>query len=151
MTKEFVDVLLSAGTNDNAELGRLIESAMRLTVARESVLRYYPDAFEKIKEDAGKKRKRGEKRKKGGDDDTSVPEEDKTKTNQQIPAFILHFAKRITTAKDSHAIRFAPWFFQEFCASKELKRDAAITKKITEKALRDMREVFSKLFGGVTS
>ena len=151
VTKEFVDVLLSAGTNDNAELGRLIESAMRLTVARESVLRYYPDAFEKIKEDAGKKRKRGEKRKKGGDDDTSVPEEDKTKTNQQIPAFILHFAKRITTAKDSHAIRFAPWFFQEFCASKERKRDAAITKKITEKALRDMREVFSKLFGGVTS
>ena len=47
VTKEFVDVLLSAGTNDNAELGRLIESTMRLTVARESVLRYYPDAFEK--------------------------------------------------------------------------------------------------------
>ena len=59
VTKEFVDVLLSAGTNDNAELGKLIESTMRFTVARESVLRYYPDAFEKIKEDAGKKRKRG--------------------------------------------------------------------------------------------
>ncbi|CAL6382775.1 unnamed protein product [Bathycoccus prasinos] len=139
VTKEFVDVLLSAGTNDNAELGKLIESAMRLTVARESVLRYYPDAFAKIKEDAGRKRKRGEKRKK------------ETTTTPQIPAFILHFAKRITTAKDSHAIRFAPWFFQEFCASKERKRNAAITKKITEKALRDMREVFSKLFGGVTS
>ena len=38
-----------------------------------------------------------------------------------------------------------------FCASKERKRNAAITKKIAEKALRDMREVFSRLFGGVTS
>jgi len=157
VTKEFVDVLLSAGAIDgDAELMKLVESTMRLTVARESVLRYYPDAFEKTKESGGKKRKRDEKRKKegddgDGDDDGSVPEEEKSKRNQQIPAFIVHFAKRISTAKDSDAIKFAPWFFHEFCASKERKRNAASTKKIAEKALRDMREVFSELFGAVTS
>ena len=154
VTKEFVDVLLSADTSDNVELMKLSESAMRLTVARESVLRYYPDAFEKTKDEKGYRQNRGEKRKKqegDGDAGDGVSEEDKLKINRQIPTFILHFAKRITNARDSHAIRFAPWFFEVFCASKERKRNAATTKKIAEKALRDTREVFSRLFGAIAS
>ena len=154
VTKEFVDVLLSADTSDNVELMKLSESAMRLTVARESVLRYYPDAFEKTKDEKGYRQNRGEKRKKqegDGDAGDGVSEEDKLKINRQIPTFILQFAKRITNARDSHAIRFAPWFFEVFCASKERKRNAATTKKIAEKALRDTREVFSRLFGAIAS
>ena len=130
---------------------KLSEIAMRLTVARESVLRYYPDAFQKTKDEKGYRQNRGEKRKKqegDGDAGDGVSEEDKLKINRQIPTFILHFAKRITNARDSHAIRFAPWFFEVFCASKERKRNEATTKKIAEKALRDTRGIF-KTFGAI--
>ena len=150
VTKEFVDVLLSAGTNDgDAELGKLIESAMRLTVARESVLRYYPDAFEKIKEDppVRNENEARSERKKATTATTTMTAVFRRKIKQKR---ISKYRRSFCTLPNASRLqrirtrsRFAPWFFQEFCASKERKRNAAINEEdYRESAERYERGVF---------
>jgi hypothetical protein len=170
VSKEFLDVIIgdvgdrnssnnsnnSSRNNNNKnnnndeeeeELRRLIESTLRATVARESVLRFYPDAFVHHQQNTStftKKRKNRDHKEEEGEEEKKGA----GSSNQKIPQFVLHFAKRIMDPLDANAIKFAPWFFHEICASKEnsAKNNKSFTKKQQEKALKDMREVFSKLF-----